>query len=407
MLPAGIVTLDTYLSNGGRCYQDVGPHTEYDTPEIASSLVDTVTSEIAGERIVHAILESVKAKKQIADYRLNKRLVDNQGTTCGHHENYSCGTDGITIDKEHLTLLGLHLATRNVWAGAGCLLPQNNRNVFYLSQKIGSLEYDYASSTTNQSKPLVNLRNQQLADKSRFVRVHVTSGDANMSPWAMWMSLGTTSIVLRLIENSIDIGDLATQLDVLSLAKAVNTDPNMTRLYDLTDERRVTAIDIQSMLVDLAYKHADEMMLPEEEARVLREWERVLFDLDIEPLSTIDRVEWIARRQLILGHCNKKHRSCNDERLLDLDKMWDEISPRGIALNKLRTGLWSAWMPDQAAIERAITTPPQNTRAAVRGRFVEKFAGRKGYGVTEWERLDMGNRCIMISDPRVSTTQEF
>jgi hypothetical protein len=410
-LPTGVEHMGFYLSNGAKYYRDVGDHPEYATPE-DTDFMSVVLSEIAGERIVAATFEAFKEKNLISDYLLNKRVVDRNGQTQGHHENYMGDVATLHPTERNLGLLAVHLATRSTFVGAGRLAndPQTKRSRYYVTQKMHDLDYAYAAGTTLNHKALVNLRNQPLANGELYARVHVTSGDANMSPWASWMALGTTSIVLRMIEAGEKVGNVALQSNELNYAKAVGADTSLSMLSELADEQRtkVTALNIQERLVARARILEKQGRLSQEESLVLSEWERVLDDLSYNPASTADRVDWIARKHAIERYQANYNLSPNDIRLVGVDLQYDELSKRGIGVN-YRTGRFSPWMPTEPAIEDAIRTPPQTTRAVIRGAFVARYAHDKQCSIFEWEdlRRQIGtiNKKVTL-DPRDTNVAE-
>src|SRR5436305_1412828 len=57
------------------------------------------------------------------------------------------------------------------------------------------------SIDTMNKRPLVNTRDEPHADVNRYRRFHVIVGDSNMSEWATALKVGTTALVLDLIEN--------------------------------------------------------------------------------------------------------------------------------------------------------------------------------------------------------------
>jgi hypothetical protein len=316
-----------------------------------------VANEIAGERIVEATLQKLVAAGRIYDYKLNKRVADHNGQTWGHHENYTVRAGSLSINKAKLALLGIHLATRNIWAGAGGLQKTIKVPTFYVAQKAIGLGCDFSPNTTSFNKPVVNLRNEPLADPEKWARVHVTSGDANMSPWSIWMSLGTTSIVLRLIENGVDLPGLRTGTNLVSVSNQVAEDHTLKRTIELQSGRRVKPIHIQVALVETALKLQEAGIFTLEEKAVLAQWQQVLDDLEADPNLALDRVEWLNRKHLLANCQGSKAGKPLIQKLCDVDMLCDEISERSIGL-RLRNGAWQPWMPAETEIVRAVTEPP-------------------------------------------------
>lgn len=399
-LPRGLYNLKSFLSNGGRYYIDYGEHIEYCTPE-DSSYWNTVINEIAGERILLYTLDSLIEKEFIIDYRARKSLVDDIGNSWGHHESYLCAANKININEDSLQLLGLHMATRNVWAGAGNFLGLNKRKIdFEVSARAARLDMDYENQTTVH-KPVINLRNESLSDVV-WNRVHVTSGDANTSPWAMWMSLATTSIVLKLIEEGHSSINIELNDDLYKLAHQVGKDVDLQSIIGVNDSQKIKPIDIQKSLLALALAvDTQKDIFNEEEKLALSEWQKVLDDLEFKPkIELIDRVEWIARLCALEAQLDKQPNT-KDNDLLKLDRTWDDIGLTGIA-SRTRASIWRKWMPSEEKIEKAITNPPSTTRAKLRGEFVLNYMTNKHnqtIRAIDWNHIEYKKKNINLFDP--------
>jgi hypothetical protein len=393
-----------FLSNGARYYRDFGEHVEYATPE-DTSFWGTVTNEIAGEQIVRASLQALVEEKILKSYILSKQLIDDNGKTWGHHENYLVSSKNVEITPQKLALLGIHLATRNIFTGAGGVIRHGkNKTSFSVSQKAVGLHTDFSGNTA-KDKPVVNLRDEPHAGPE-WKRVHVTSGDANMSPWAMWMSLGTTSIVLRLIESRISLKELALPpaFTLTALAKQVARDTSLRSNVKLANREIKTPLGIQESLLEAAHKYRSMMGLPDEESQVLDEWERIISDLKRGPIeATADRVEWVARLYMLTTEQARLEGLPSQEimeRILKVDKLWGEIGPRGLG-EKLRQGTWNTWMPSETKVEAAITTPPTTTRATVRGDFIKRT---KGHQSVDWASASCkDNRKVKLAPYQTDT----
>ncbi len=403
--PEGLIGLE-YLSNGSRMYIDSGDQLEYCTPE-ETSFWGTVKNELAGEAICRDTYDNMVADSRhpLTAYKFNKRLIDDEGYTAGHHENYSSETDtNLEINAERLSLLGLHLATRNIYLGEGYARTIKGVIDLRMAQKAPNVHLDYNKGTTGGSKPIVNLKQEPLANSRQYRRVHVTSGDANMSPWAMWMTVGTTSIVLRLIEQSYDSINIQPQITLVQMAKLVSSDLEFTQKIPLHFRSAMTAGEIQQEIVNRACIYHEKEGLSKQEIAVLDEWQRALDDLKTDPTRLEDRSSGIAKLMLIDDYRYKlqgKHLSKEKvaQKLIILDKLWDEISDRGIGL-KYRQTKWAAWMPSQDEIQKAILNPPQNTRAKIRGDLIrDHWPQIRGGGKANWDVISYRDFDAPLGNP--------
>lgn len=400
-LPRSLSKVETYLSNGARIYPDLS-HIEYATPEHLS-FRGMVAAEIAGERIVHQTFLNAQEDERIQDFRLNKRVIDDRQNTWGYHISLSSDVRKLSIDERFVGIMGLHLATQNLLCGAGVALPGHDKGGarFAIAQKVLNLSKDKASLAHGLEKPLVNTRDEALATEYLWKRIHITSMDANMSPWATWMKVGMASLMLRLIEDGYSIPELDTVKPLHAVARNIALDSSLARPVMLSSGNTILPIEIARYFQESACELAARKQLPAEEKLVLAEWERALDDLEKKPELLIDRVEWIAKKAILEAYMDRHGLSWGRQEVRHKDRQWDEISPRGIGL-KLRDGSWAKHMPPEAQIARAEVKPPKNTRALVRGNFIRDI--RRNYQTptnvsVSWSSIEVGEKVIELGDP--------
>lgn len=360
------------LSNGGRYYVDFHDHLEYATPEDAS-FAGTVANEFAGEQIVYHGLVRAKKRGKIGNFVLNKRVIDDDLNSWGYHASFSAPAEKIQIKEGQLGLLALHLASQFIFTGPGMIYRSRQHNGagrFSLAQKILGLNCDFDSGTT-VDKPLVNLRDEPHATED-WKRVHVTSMDPNMSPWATWLRLGTTSLVLRLIEDGQRPGDFVPYTDFYQMAQDIATDPSFKNVYDFKNGISIRAIDIQGELLQRAQVLAARVVLPAEELQVLQEWQQVYDDFRADPFLLVNKAEWPAKKLSLERFAQRHKLSLGDPAVMAKDRLWDDIGPHGVG-QKLRKTKWQPWMPSRAQIHEAQFTAPTNTRAHLRGQRIKQI----------------------------------
>ena len=194
------ISSNVFLQNGARLYLDVGSHPEYATPE-CDSIHDVVVHDKAGERILEQLLTS--AENRLADEGINgdiylfKNNTDSAGNSYGCHENYLTGRNQ---ELAHYTnTLIPFLVTRQIYAGAGKVLQTARGAMFCISQRAEHI-WEGTSSATTRSRPIINTRDEPHADAERYRRLHVIVGDSNMSEYATFLKIGTTAILLRMLE---------------------------------------------------------------------------------------------------------------------------------------------------------------------------------------------------------------
>lgn len=208
------------LTNGARLYVDHA-HPEYSSPEVTGPR-DAVLWDRAGEQVMLASVRALAQVPALPDVALYKNNVDGKGATYGTHENYLVERAVPFIDLARW--ITPFLVTRQVFTGSGRvgLGQRGERAGYQLSQRADYVEAEVGLETTLR-RPIVNTRDEPHADPERWRRLHVIVGDANLLEVATYLKLGTTSLVLWLIERVADgsAPGLAAELDALALADPV------------------------------------------------------------------------------------------------------------------------------------------------------------------------------------------
>src|SRR5438132_5975795 len=113
-----------------------------------------------------------------------------------------------------------------------------------------------------------------------------------MSEWATAMKIGTTSLVLDLIER----GE-APQLEIaqpVDANKSISRDQTYDWIIELKDGRKISAIEVQRIYLRAASKIETDSS-DQDRPWILREWENVLNDLERDVMTTRDHVDWAAK----------------------------------------------------------------------------------------------------------------
>lgn len=393
-LPDGILRLGSsgMMTNGARLYQDLR-FIEYATPE-DNNLESVVANEIAGERIIRMVLERAVRAEKISAFVVNKRVIDDIGNTWGYHASLSADGKKINQNAEFMIPLGMHLATHSIYAGAGAIWHhgyyQGENAVYALAQKVAQLRSDYGGSShgVGSAGPLVNLKSENHSHDGSL-RIHQSSMDANISPWATWMKLGVTSIVLRLMEEGYRGDDLKLMhSDTMhQLAIDIAADQSLKHSVVLETGVRMRAIDVQKRL----YKRACNINLSDDEMKVMPEWERALDNLDEDPERMNGLVDWLIRRRVIRRMMDKHDLPIYDPRVASVDRIYDNTDPDiGIGMLLRSKGVMNQWMPEEHEIENAITNAPSTTRAKTRADLIRKYYHNETI-MASWDYVKMNN----------------
>src|SRR4051794_7321028 len=246
------------LTNGARLYVDHA-HPEYSCPEVTNPR-DVVIWDKAGERVMAEASRRVAQIPTTAPIHLYKNNTDNKGASYGCHENYLMARSTPFADiVRHLTPF---FVSRQVVCGAGRVgIGADGRgHGFQVSQRADYFEVEVGLETTLK-RPIINTRDEPHADPEKYRRLHVIIGDANLSEISTYLKVGTTALVLSMIEDrflSTDNGsDLAIDGPVGAL-RAISHDASLKHQVTLRDGRRMTALQVQMEYLEQARKDVED-----------------------------------------------------------------------------------------------------------------------------------------------------
>ncbi len=396
---------NVFLENGARLYLDVGSHPEYATPE-CDSILDLVTHDKAGERILEQLLGFAEARMREEGIRgtvyLFKNNTDSAGNSYGCHENYLTSRRD---DMSHFAeVLIPFLVTRQIYAGAGKVLQTARGAMFCLSQRAEHI-WEGVSSATTRSRPIINTRDEPHADAERYRRLHVIVGDSNMSEYATFLKVGTASIMLRMLEDpSVVLRDLTLENPIRAI-REISHDVTCTRTVRLANGRELSALDIQSEYLERAIRYADAKGLSPLEEQALAMWQHCVTGIEKDPLSLDRECDWVIKHQLIEAYRSRHDLTLADPKVALIDLQYHDVNrDRGLYYRMEAKGLVER-MCDEADIARAGPDgmePPQTTRARLRGEFIRRAKERRRDYTVDWVHLklnDQAQRTVLCKDP--------
>jgi proteasome accessory factor PafA2 len=365
--------VNAVLTNGARYYVDHA-HPEISLPEVTTAR-QAVVWDRAAEEIVRSSMEHARTLLDDgSEIVVHKNNSDGKGNSYGCHENYLIAR---SVPFGRLaTQITPHFVTRQIFCGAGkvgCELPGRPHDdiAYQLSQRADFFEEEIGLETTLK-RPIVNTRDEPHADPQKYRRLHVIVGDANMSEVATYLKIGTTAIVLAMIEDDA-LGDDLVLGNPVPAIRQVSHDTSLRQTVMLRDGRRATALEVQWGLLERAHKyelsHGLECVDEAVGADVLARWERVLSGLEHDPDSVSSWVDWIAKRRLVEGYAARHEIQPGSARLKAIDLQYHDLrTERCLAL---RAGLDVLVSPEEVTM--AMTEPPTTTRAYFRGRCLSKY----------------------------------
>ncbi|WP_280637298.1 depupylase/deamidase Dop [Nocardioides sp. W7] len=361
------------LTNGARLYVDHA-HPEYSTPEVTTPL-DIVRWDKAGEQVM---LDAQRRAAQLpggAPILLYKNNTDNKGASYGAHENYLMRRS--TPFGEIVKHLTPFFVSRQVVTGSGRVgIGQDGRgHGFQISQRADYFEVEVGLETTLK-RPIINTRDEPHADPEKYRRLHVIIGDANLAEVSTYLKVGTTALVLAMIEDRFISVDLSIDGPVSAL-RAVSHDPSLRELVTLRDGRKLTAVQLQLEYLDLAKKYVEDRYGADADAQtvdVLARWESVLDRLERDPMSLARELDWVAKLKLLQQYRDRDGLDWDDAKLQMIDLQYSDIRPEKGLYNRLVASGRIERLLEDASVTASMHDPPTDTRAYFRGRCLEKYA---------------------------------
>ena len=398
---------NVFLENGSRLYLDVGSHPEYATPE-CDSLVDLVAHDKAGERILEQLLHSAEERLDEEGIRgqvyLFKNNTDSAGNSYGCHENYLVGRKG-DFQRVIDTLIPFFV-TRQVFAGAGKLLPTARGTVFSMAQRSEHI-WEGISSATTRGRPIINTRDEPHADAERYRRLHVIAGDSNMSEYVTFAKIGTTAALLQMLEDDVVFRDLSLENPIRAI-REISRDTTCQHKVRLSNGRELSALDVQWEYLERTMRYSRTSGFPPEVERAVQMWEHLLTGLEKDPLSLTREIDWVAKLHLIERYRERHDLPLSSPRLAMIDLSYHDVAKdRGLYYVLERRGLMERIVTDEM-VDTAMVEPPATTRARLRGAFIKRAKARRRDFTVDWVHLkinDQAQRTVLCKDPFKATDE--
>ncbi|QDP98806.1 proteasome accessory factor PafA2 [Microlunatus elymi] len=365
------------LTNGARLYVDHA-HPEYSGPEVTSARA-VVAYDRAGD-LVMAIAGQEAARRLGRPVRLYKNNTDGKGVSYGTHENYLL--DRRTPFDRIIRQFSPFLVTRQVFTGAGRVgIGQNSETPgFQLGQRADFFEAEVGLETT-LNRPIINTRDEPHADAGRYRRLHVITGDANLSEISTYLKVGTAALALHVIEAGRLEDDLRLAHPVPAMQQ-VSRDLECSRVLAMADGRQLTAVDVQEAYLLACRKWvgeqepgsdgtSEEMIIEWQD--ILERWQRVLDTLRTDPMLLADQLDWVAKLKLLQSYRDRDDLGWDSAKLSLIDLQYADVDPRRSLYSALVARGKMRRLVDDDQIAAARTDPPTDTRAYFRGRVMEKF----------------------------------
>ncbi|MFC5994722.1 depupylase/deamidase Dop [Pseudonocardia hispaniensis] len=382
------------LTNGARLYVDHA-HPEFSTPEVTTPR-DVVIWDKAGERVMEEAAVRAATVPGAPRIQLYKNNVDGKGASYGSHENYLMSRQ--TTFPAIVGGLTPFFVSRQVICGAGRvgIGPSGDDAGYQLSQRADYIEVEVGLETTLK-RGIINTRDEPHADADKYRRLHVIIGDANMSEYATLIKVGSAALVLDMIEAGIRFDELRMAEPVRAVHQ-ISRDPSLATTVELSDGRKVTALDIQRVYFEKACKHVEQTQgadVDADTAEVLHLWGEALDDLARDPMSTADRLDWPAKLRLLEGYRERDGLAWSSGRLALVDLQYSDVRMAKGLYNRLVARGSMKRLVTEEQVVAAMQAPPEDTRAYFRGRCLERYPTE--VAAASWDSVifDLGRESLV------------
>ncbi|MGG7099905.1 depupylase/deamidase Dop [Rhodococcus sp. 24CO] len=380
------------LTNGARLYVDHA-HPEYSAPEVADPL-DAVIWDKAGERVMEAAARHASSVPGAPRLQLYKNNVDGKGASYGTHENYLCSR--ATPFTDIVAGLTPFFASRQVICGSGRVgIGQSGDEAgFQLSQRADYIEVEVGLETTLK-RGIINTRDEPHADADKYRRLHVIIGDANLAEMSTYLKVGTTALILDLIEAGVDLTDLQLARPVTAVHH-ISHDPTLRKTVALSDGRELTGLALQRIYLERVAKFLDRET--DRDARaddIVSKWAMVLDLLERDPMDCAHILDWPAKLRLLEGFRNREGLAWSAPRLHLVDLQYSDVRlDKGLYNRLVARGSMERLVTEQQVLD-AVSNPPTDTRAYFRGECLRRFGG--DIAAASWDSVifDLGGESLI------------
>lgn len=393
------------LTNGARLYVDHA-HPEYSSPEVATAR-EALLYDRAGEMIAERSMGIIADIDTAEDFTLYKNNTDGKGASYGTHENFLMRRE-VPWDRVVEVLLPF-FASRHILVGAGRVgLGRRGQEAGLQTSSRADFFEEEVGLETTINRPIVNTRDEPHADASRYRRLHVIIGDANMLEVPTFLKMGMTSLVLAALELEVTRGEAllpTVQLtDPVAAFHAYSHDLSLSHAAPTTDGGTITALQIQHQFLDAIVPLADHS--DAETRQILQLWREILTSLAQDPMVVADRVEWAAKLKLMTAYRARHGLAWDDARLKAIDLQFTDLRASHSLYRKLAASGAVTRLVTDDEVRRAVTTPPSSTRAYLRGQLISHHRASvqsAGWDVVMIQQDDGSGARLRFSDPEVGS----
>ena len=400
--------VNAVLANGSRYYVDHA-HPELSTPECLDPLSLLCWDRAGDEILIKSMSAANEALPDGEELIVYKNNSDGKGNSYGCHENYLISREtpfGRIV--QHATT---HFVTRQIFTGAGKVgseaIGEKRMEIpFQLTQRADFFEEEVGLETTLK-RPIINTRDEPHADPLKYRRLHVIVGDANLCEVSTFLKLGTTGLLMAMIEDDFLDNQLKIANPVHALQQ-VSRDMSLTAPILLEGGKTATALSIQWELYERSKKYLNEFGFEnvggESVIKVMDYWEKILSALTSNPDQLFGFLDWVTKKNIIDSYRDRHELNIDDYKLAALDLQYHDLRPEMSLFSRVSTEK----IVSTEEVALAIENPPEQTRAFFRGKCLQKWP--ENVLVANWDSIvfdtgDQNLRRVPMMEPLKGTAQ--
>jgi proteasome accessory factor A len=184
--------------------------------------------------------------------------------------------------------------------------------------------------------------------------------------------------------------------------REISHDITCTRRVRLANGREASALDIQSEYLNRALRFASTRGFSPLETKALEMWEHCLTAIEKDPLTLDRECDWVIKHNLIEAYRDRHDLPLSHPRVALMDLQYHDVNrDRGLFYRMQARDMVDRICTD-AEIDVAVETPPQTTRAKLRGEFIRRAKERRRDYTVDWVHLklnDQAQRTVLCKDP--------
>lgn len=229
-------------------------------------------------------------------------------------------------------------------------------------------------------------------------------GDSNMSEVTTQLKVVITDLILRMLEDGEVFRDFTIDNPIRAI-RDISIDIEMKKTIKLANGREITALTMQREYFEKAAAYANRIELTRDPIyrNSLDLWERTLKAGESGDWSLIDtEIDYAIKSKLLSRYQNKHQLSYSDPKLAMIDLSYHDIDRNRGLFYLLEKRNQAIRVSTDEEVEIAKKSPPQTTRAKLRGDFIAKAQEKRRDFTVDWVHLklnDQTQRTVLCKDP--------